>query len=133
MFLRTLTRLLLKVYDDKGLSATSASVTVKVTNASIVSSRPSSVSNKTDLNGALSVKLIPNPASNILQVSTSGLQQNKPSTISIISASGVLMKTIQSNASDKVVQLDVSSMVSGVYTIKVVNGDKVMFKQFVKM
>ena len=119
-------------YDDKGLSTTSAAITVTVTNASIVS-RPSSVTNKTDINGALSVKLSPNPARSTLQIFTKGLQLNKPSTISVISASGVVMKTIQSGNLNKVVPLDVSSLQSGVYTIKVVNGDKVMFKQFVKM
>jgi hypothetical protein len=40
-----------KAYDDKGLSATSAPVTVTVKDASIVS-RPSSVDIKTDVNGA---------------------------------------------------------------------------------
>ncbi len=118
--------------DDKGLSTTSAPVTITVTNASIVS-RPSSVNSKTDLNSSLSLTLSPNPARSTLQVYTKGLQLNKPSTISVISASGVVMKTIQSNASNKVAQLDVSSMVSGVYTIKVVSGDKVMYKQFVKL
>jgi hypothetical protein len=38
--------------DNKGLSATSAPVTVTVKNASIVS-RPSSANSKTDVNGAL--------------------------------------------------------------------------------
>jgi hypothetical protein len=33
----------------------------------------------------------------------------------------------------KLVQLDVSSLVSGVYTIKVINGEKVAYKQFVKL
>jgi hypothetical protein len=50
-----------------------------------------------------------------------------------MSATGVLLKTIQSNASAKVVQLDVSSLVSGVYTIKVMSGNKVAYKQFVKL
>ncbi len=121
-----------KAYDDKGLSAKSPPVKVKVTNASIVS-RSSSIDSKTDLNGTLSLRLSPNPASNILHISANGLQQNKPVTISVISASGVVMKVIQSNASNKVVQLDVSSLVSGVYTIKVVSRDKVMYKQFVKL
>ena len=58
---------------------------------------------------------------------------HKPSTISAVSSTGVLLKTIPSNASNKVVQLDVSSVVGGVYTIKVVSGDKLMFKQFVKL
>jgi len=121
-----------KAYDDKGLSTTSAAVTVTVTNTSIVS-RPSSVASKTDINSALSLTLSPNPSKSILQIYTKGLQLNKQSTISVISAAGVVMKTVQSNTSNKVVQLDVSSMVSGVYTIKVVSGDKVIYKQFVKL
>ncbi|MEJ7676798.1 MAG: Ig-like domain-containing protein [Segetibacter sp.] len=121
-----------KAYDDKGLSATSAPVTVTVTNAAIVS-RPSSENSKTDLNGGLSLKLSPVPAGSTLQIYTKGLQQNKPSTISVLSASGVVLKTIQSNASDKVVQLDVSSLASGMYTIKVVSGVKLLYKQFVKL
>ena len=103
-----------------------------MTNASIVS-RPSSVNSKTDVNGALSMRLNPVPARSTLQIYTKGLQLNKPSTISIISASGVLMKTIQLNNLNKVVQLDVSTLVSGVYTIKVMSGDKVMNRQFVKL
>jgi len=99
----------------------------------IVSNRASSRNNQTDANGALSLTLSPNSTSNILQIHTTGLQPNKPSTITVIPASGVVMKTIQSNASNKVVQLNVSSMVSGVYTIKVVSGDKVMFRQFIKL
>jgi hypothetical protein len=50
-----------------------------------------------------------------------------------MSAPGALMKTIQLNNLNKVVQLDVSTLVSGVYTIKVISGDKVMNKQFVKL
>ncbi|HYO06955.1 MAG TPA: T9SS type A sorting domain-containing protein, partial [Phototrophicaceae bacterium] len=68
-----------------------------------------------------------------LRIYTKGLQLNRPSTVSVLSSTGVLLKTIQSNASDKVVQLDVSSLVSGVYTIKVINGNKVAYKQFVKL
>jgi hypothetical protein len=81
----------------------------------------------------LSLKVGPVPARSTLQIYTKGLQLNKQSTISVISSSGVVMKTIQSNASDKVVQLDVSSLASGVYTIKVINGGKVAYKQFVKL
>ncbi len=105
---------------------------VTVTNATMVSG-PSSAYSKTDLNGALSLQLSPNPARSTLQILTKGLQLNKPSTMSVISASGVLVKTIQSNASDKVVQLYVSSMVSGVYTVKVMCGNQVLYKQFVKL
>jgi uncharacterized delta-60 repeat protein len=91
-----------KAYNDKGLSATSKPVTIKVKNASIVS-RPSSANDKTGLNNSLSLKVGPVPARSTLQIYTKGLQLNKQSTISVISFSGVVMKTIQSNASDKVV------------------------------
>jgi hypothetical protein len=120
-----------KAYDDKGLSATSNPVTVTVTEASrsIEKNRPSSAKH----NDALSIRLSPNPARSTLQIFTKGLQINKASTISIISASGAQLKTIQSNTSNKAVQLDVSSLVSGVYTIKIISEDKVMWRQFVKL
>jgi hypothetical protein len=120
-----------KAYDDKGLSATSKAVKVTVTNASIVS-RPSSVNIKTDLNDALSLRLSPVPARSTLQIYTKGLQLNRPSTISLMSSSGVLLKL--SNQMHQIeLQLDVSSLASGVYTIKVINGGKVAYKQFVKL
>jgi len=43
------------------------------------------------------------------------------------------MKIIQSNILSKNVQLDVSSLSAGMYLIKVINGDKVLYKQFVKL
>jgi hypothetical protein len=79
------------------------------------------------------MRLNPVPARSTLQIYTKGLQLNKPSTISIISASGVLLKTIQSNTSNKVVQPDVSSLVSGVYIVKVISGDRMVYKQFLKL
>ena len=103
-----------------------------MTNASIVS-RTSFVNSKKDVNGALSLRLSPVPARSTLQIYTKGLQLNRPSTISVISASGVSMKTIKLNNLNKVVQLDVSTLVSGVYTIKVMSGDKVMYRRFVKL
>jgi len=123
-----------KAYDDKGLSATSAPVTVTVTmpNLPIVNSRPS-FEKQNDLSGDLSLRLSPNPARSSLQIYTKGLQQNKPSTISVISASGVVVKTINSSTLKQTVQLDVSSLVRGVYTVKVISGDKVTYKQFVKL
>ena len=121
-----------KAYDDKGLSTTSEAVTIIVNSANlpIVRSKPVSENN---LNADLSMNLSPVPARNTLQVYMKGLQPGKQSTISVISASGIIMKTIQSNNSNKVVQLDVASLVSGVYTVKVVSGDKVVYKHFVKL
>ncbi len=78
----------------------------------------------------ISLNLSPNPASSIVNIYTSDLQQSKPATISIISVSGIVLKTMQTLSSTT--QLDVSSIVSGVYTVKMVRGDKVIYKQFVK-
>jgi hypothetical protein len=82
---------------------------------------------------ALSLSLSPVPARSTLQDLYKRGCTYMPSTISVMSSTGVLLKTIQSNASNKVVQLDVSSLASGVYTIKVINGGKVAYKQFVKL
>jgi hypothetical protein len=61
------------------------------------------------------------------------LLQDKQSTLSVISPSGVVVKTIQSNNLDKVIQLDVSSLAGGVYAIKAVTGDRVGYAKFVKL
>ena len=116
-----------KAYDDKGLSATTYSA---VTVAAPMASRPSSVK-QNDLKDALSLTLSPNPARSTLQISTKGLQLDKPSLISVISSSGVVMKTVRANNASQL--LDVSFLASGVYTVKVVNGDKILYKRFVKL
>jgi len=117
--------------DNWGAHTTSAPVTIRVTsaNAMIVSNKP--INNKTGISNEISLKLSPNPATNIVNLYTKGLQQNKPATISIISVSGIVLKTMQTNNST--IQLDVSSLVSGVYTIKIVSGGSIVYKQFVKL
>ena len=117
--------------DNWGAHTTSAPVTIRVTsaNAMMVSNKP--IYNKTVINDEISLKLSPNPATNIVNIYTKGLQQNKQATISIISAAGIVHKTLQTNNSTT--QLDVSSMASGVYTIKIVSGDITMYKKFVKL
>ncbi len=118
--------------DNKGLSATSAPVTVTVTKSSLpmVSGRPSSVSNETRLSGSISLKLSPNPARSALYIHTNGLQRDKQVTISVVSASGSIIKTFRAKAS---FELDVSTLGRGVYSIKVISGEKVMSRQFVKL
>ncbi|WP_018616587.1 Ig-like domain-containing protein [Segetibacter koreensis] len=119
-----------KAYDDKGVSTTSLPVTIIVTDATIVSSRAFHERKET---GKLRLTLSPNPTHSSLHISADQLQQNKQTTIFIISASGVVLKTIQSNNSTKVIQLDVSSLTKGVYTIKIINGNKILYKQFLKL
>jgi len=118
--------------DNWGAQTTSEPVTVRVVRPTpAIVSRPSA-DNKTGLNEMVSLRLAPNPAARYLNVQTSGLQKDKAATISIISASGVVMKTMQINSLSQT-QLDVSSLASGVYTIKVISGGNVMYKQFVKL
>ncbi|WP_018611675.1 M36 family metallopeptidase [Segetibacter koreensis] len=118
-----------KAYDVKGLSATSTPVKVTVS-GSIVSSRPIYQKDKTDKIG---VTLNPNPASTILNIYTNGLEIGKTSNILVMSATGVVLRKIQSNRLDGVVQIDVSSLVKGVYTVEIISGEKVLYKQFVKL
>ena len=118
--------------DNWGAKTTSGQVIVTVsTQGAIVDNRPYLESKKTILSNVLTLRLSPNPASSIVNISASGLQQNKPATISIISASGIIMKTMR--ISNAATQLDVLSLKSGVYTIKIVSGDKTLYKQFVKL
>jgi hypothetical protein len=82
---------------------------------------------------ALGVTLYPNPANTTVNILTTGLQPGKPSSISVISSLGGVVKTMQLNTSKQVIQLDVSSLLSGVYTVKIISGEKVMYKQFIKL
>ena len=123
-----------KATDNFGLSTTSAIIRVSVlAKTTIVSSKPGSTDNQTDANGPVSIKLYPNPVSNILNISTEGLPENKRSTLVVLSSSGVVIKTMQLNNFSKVVQLDVSTMVNGIYTIKASSGSKIIVKQFLKL
>ncbi|HKG67997.1 MAG TPA: Ig-like domain-containing protein, partial [Segetibacter sp.] len=123
-----------KATDNFGLSTTSAIVRISVVaKTTIVSSKPGSTDNQPDANGPVRMKLYPNPVSNTLNLSTEGLRENKRSTLVVLSSSGVVIKTMPLNNLNKVVQLDVSTMVSGVYTIKVSSGSKIVVKQFVKL
>ncbi|WP_018615947.1 Ig-like domain-containing protein [Segetibacter koreensis] len=121
-----------KAFDDKGLSATSEPVTVKVTSqdALIVSKRPSSEQSNADLKG---LKLYPNPSGDVVTISATGLRVNKPLTIPVISSSGVVMKTIHSNTTNRIIQLKIASLTPGVYTVKLISGNEVMYRQFIKL
>jgi hypothetical protein len=76
---------------------------------------------------------MPNPANNILSIRTTGLQSDKQLIVSVISTSGVIVQTKQFSGSTQTIQLNVSSLVSGVHTIKFVSGDRILYKQFVKL
>jgi hypothetical protein len=104
-----------------------------VAKTTIVSSKPSSSDDPADVNYPVSMNLYPNPASNTLNIITTGLRPDKPLTLSLVSATGVILKSVQVNISNQRQQMDVSSLKAGVYIIRVLNGGKVAYKQFVKL
>jgi len=61
------------------------------------------------------------------------LEEGKPSAISVISVSGVLIKTIQFSSLPKVVQLDVSSLSRGAYIVKLMCGSETLYRKFEKL
>jgi uncharacterized delta-60 repeat protein len=88
---------------------------------------------KSNKNSKVDLTIAPNPANNILNIYTTGLQRNKQATISVISSTGVVMKTKQLSSSTQTTQLNVSSLKSGVYIIKLVSGDEILYRRFVKL
>ncbi|MEO6327951.1 MAG: choice-of-anchor tandem repeat GloVer-containing protein [Ginsengibacter sp.] len=125
-----------KATDNWGAVTTSAPITVTVPSSGatlLVSNRPSSAKNKADINVIASIKLAPNPVNNILNIYTTGLPKDMQTTLLVISVSGVVMRTMQLNSSFQTTQLNVSSLVSGVYIIKMISGDKTIYSRFVKL
>ncbi len=124
-----------KATDNWGAVTTSAPVTITVTSPSnlMVNNGSSSINGKANTSSALTLKLSPVPARDILNIYTTGLQQNKQTTVSIISASGITIKTMQISGSNQLILLNVSSLTSGMYIVRIVNGDKIINKQFVKL
>jgi len=123
-----------KATDNNGAQTISAPINITVTSNPLIVSNKQSLANKViGVKDALSMQLTPNPAGNIVNIYTTGLQREKHITISIISVSGIVLKTIQTGNLTQILPLDVSSLVKGVYTIKVISGDKMMYKQFVKL
>ncbi len=126
-----------KATDNKGAVTTSSKVTVSVV-APTVSLISSNITLSNDLNnsktlGSSGFQVFPNPVSNTVFVSGTGLPQNKDFIISVISMNGAVLKTIRANTSDKTVEVNVSSLSAGVYTIKAIAGFITMNKPFVKL
>ena len=122
-----------KATDNLGAETLSSLVTVKVANPPIVSSKPLQVSSEPIVSDPVSLKLAPNPATSIVNISTTGLPQDQQATISVISATGVVMKMMQIKSLTRTIPLDVSSLLRGEYTVKIISGDKVLYKQFLKL
>ena len=125
-----------KAIDDKGMVTTSdvVQVTVTATNNSLVNTEKAGNGNSAKIfsSGSLNLKVSPVPAKKIVNIYTTGFEKNKKVTISVLSVSGVIIKTIHT-ASNPTMQMDVSSLRSGVYFLKVLTGEKILHTRFVKL
>lgn len=121
-----------KAFDREGNVAVSAPLTVIVNApAPFAGSRRASANLQTSAAGTKSLRPTPNPVHNILNIGLPGLQLPNKAIVSLISPSGTIMQTNQFNKW-QTVQLDVSSLASGMYVIKIISGDKILYSQFVK-
>jgi uncharacterized delta-60 repeat protein len=120
-----------KATDGNGNLVTSQPVVIMVTN---VLNKPAIKEDISNISRrSLNLNVNPNPVANTLNILVKGLKEHTKSTISLISTSGVLLKTIQAKNLNSNTKIDVSSLSAGVYIIKVANGDKIVYKQFVKL
>lgn len=81
----------------------------------------------------LSLEVMPNPTHSILYVWIRGLDKGDNITLSILSMSGKVLKSYNLRTYSQTVPVDVSSLINGVYILKVVAENNSAFKQFVKM
>ena len=80
----------------------------------------------------ITIKVGPNPTSDVVSVYTNGLILDKDLRISVLSINGVVLKTIQSKTSNQVVKINVSTFKNGMYIIEIASGDTKVYKQFIK-
>ena len=85
------------------------------------------------VNDSAGVKLVPNPAKDILNIYPYGLPKNKDLKILITTSSGAVVKIMNTGSSAKSIQLDVASLARGTYILKVVCEGRVLYQQFVKL
>lgn len=120
-----------KATDNLGGETFSSVKIFTVKNAALMSAIINSSDGSFNDSNTEAITLSPNPANNILNIYTTGWQV-KQATVAVISAVGVLTET-RTIALNQVVQLPVSSLAAGIYTIKLIIGDKVRYRKFVKL
>ncbi len=127
----TLTAIPYSNYNGKGTEGVSLTIHFTVVNnqANLIT-----MANRLDIpTEVMDFSLYPNPVNKILNINIGDIQPNGKSTVSIINSSGAVVRTIQVNGRNNIMQLHVSSLAPGTYFIKIINGDKVMNRRFVKL
>lgn len=133
----TLTNLLAGTYvlkvkatDNVGTETFSTARTITVKNSVALANV---VTNTASVGQGYSVSLSPNPAKDILQVSISGVLKNTAVLLSIFSSDGVVKKQINMNGKSQSLNINISDLLGGTYTLQIKSGDKISNKQFIKL
>lgn len=84
----------------------------------------------TEITGSDVLKVYPNPASDVLNISVPGLKAGTQSTIRVVDLKGTVMMEEKITASLQ--QISIAKLPKGVYMLKLTNGDKVTTSKFIK-
>jgi parallel beta-helix repeat protein len=133
-----------KATDNSGKVTTSSIVKVSVWaaretfgNTSTVVKTDSATAKAFTLNTvdqhAFTFSLFPNPAVNKLHVNFANALINQKANLSIVNMSGNIIKNIPVVLSGKLIELDISSLSSGIYTLNLINANTVLSKKFIKI
>lgn len=115
---------------DKGFNSTVSNVISADTINEALTKQPNTFK---DFMEEVSLKLSPNPAGNTIFVSAKGLSQNKDCQITILSMTGAIVKTVNYNLPGKVMELNISSLNSGIYILRASSGSSKKSISFVKL
>jgi len=121
--------------DNSGKVATSSPVKISV--LAISNTIDSTNLNKVVVNEvgrkAFNFKLFPNPAINKIQVNFKEALNNEKGSFSIVNMSGSVIRNIPVVLSGKTMEIDVSTLSSGTYTLRLVKGNVVSSEKFIKI
>ncbi len=82
---------------------------------------------------SLGLRVSPNPVKDKINLHLSGFQDNRDINYYIFSASGSLVKIGHENSGNRMVTVDLSNLMGGMYILKAVAGDVTVSKEFVKL
>ncbi len=141
-----------KATDNSGLVTTSPAVSVSVVNATTTSITSPAYSdllsvtsdtrvmnlgnnlNRAGISGSLNFKLYPNPAVTRIQIYFDGFQNNEKVNLSILDLSGRRLKSFVIKASGgKNIEVDVSSLSTGMYIMSLSGENYIINKNFSKI
>jgi parallel beta-helix repeat protein len=124
------------------IPAYSSLMLFKITSGTTLQSTPSVTTASTDAasmdvaantSEKLSVNVLPNPATNRVQIAINAPAGTKKASVTIYSIAGVAVKTIPVTLNTQNIAVDISDWKGGTYIISLKYDDKAITKQFVKL